>query len=131
MKLAICFPHYGKSLSVPVKQTHEQVMEHIQQISHFLINVANEDKILIYTQSSPAAFSRKLLTCLCFACIKARNEVADRKVIKGPYILYQEDIVLTLKYKCQPVYSPRDLRVTIFMVDRVRQIANNFSLVKC
>ena len=61
MKLAICFPHYGKSLSVPVKQTHEQVMEHIQQISHFLINLANEDKILIYTQSSPAAFSRKLL----------------------------------------------------------------------
>ena len=68
MILAICFPHYGKSLSVPVKQTHEPVMEHIQQISHFLINVANEDKILIYTQSSPAAFSRKLLTCLCLAC---------------------------------------------------------------
>ena len=97
----------------------------------FLINVENEDKILTYTQSSPTTFSKKLLTCVCLACIKARKVAADRKVIKGLYIRNGEDIVLTLSYKCQPVYSPRDLRVTIFMVDRVRQIANNFSLVKC
>ena len=130
-KIGNLLPDYFKSLSDPVEQTHEQVMEHIKQISHFLIDVENEDKILIYTQSSPTAFSRKLLTCLCFACIKAREEAADRKVIKGLNILNGEDIVLTLSYKCQPVYSPRDLCVTIFMVDRVRQIANNFSLVKC
>ena len=130
-KIGNLLPDYFKSLSGPVEQTHEQVMEHIKQISHFLIDVENEDKILIYTQSSPTAFSRKLLTCLCFAYIKARKEAADRKVIKGLYILNGEDIILTLSYKCQPVYSLRDLCVTIFIVDRVRQIANNFSLVKC
>ena len=54
----------------------------------------------------------------------------DIQVIKGLYILYEEDIVLTLSYKCQTVYSPRDQCVTIFMVDGVRQIANNFSWVK-
>ena len=64
-KIGNLLPDYFKSLSDPVEQTHEQVMEHIKQISHFLIDVENEDKILIYTQSSPTAFSRKLLTCLC------------------------------------------------------------------